>query len=1237
MLLALFTFNLTAQNTKKYPSRFWEITGNGLTKPSYLYGTMHVSKKLAYYLPDTFFVALKNVDIVALETNVDKSLDEMINSDLFAIANKTYSNYGASNFYKNAFQVTVPKREDYAQLLAADPDLVNEMMFRFSDMLGRGDFEESTYLDLFIYQCGKRLNKKSTGLETFDGAMKYYLKAVNPENAKIERKEKKNDTSAVVEEETEDYTSENNTYKQIEDAYRAGDLDLLDSLDKKTYPTKLYGKYLIDDRNLVMLNNMDSIMKKESLFTGVGAGHLPGKDGLIELLRKKGYTVRPISLDKMKTAGQTKDKLEAIRMPLTFNTFTTDDNIFSVDVPNKMYEVYVFDELKQYLCVDAANASYYTVYRIKSHNEFGDYDMAINKKRLDSLFYEFIPGKILTKKEITKNGYQGFDITTKTQRGDVRRYEILITPLEIFIFKAAGIGDYFLAKENEQFFNSIKLNIVTDKWKTYQPEFGGYEAQLPAYTIFDKKIKNVKNTKKYEKTFAYDADGNYYQLMRADYPDYSYIEEDTFELAYLTEVFNNELKYEVVSRKFTTQDKHPAFETTLKTEKGKYVFLKTVVNGPHYYMLGVVSDKNNYPTTFFNSLKFTKSNYQKPFFTYNDTSYHYTVTTCVKPFEDEVINYASYNSLARNNYYTEEKKPFESFVSHKTYENPYNLEEIYVGYEKFHDYLNINNVDSFWNSEIEYYTKRNNLHLSKSNKSVVKDQTTYDIMLTDTNSTRGIMVKIIVKHGRMYYVDALIDTISGPSEFVQKFFTTFTPTDTLIGLSAFVNKSDLFFSALESADSSKRKEAVKALDFMRFRDKEDANRFIKFFKSAKYYNYNVDERIDIIDGFSSVKDKKVLPFLVELYDKSGDTSNLQFNILNDIAQQKNKDAIKVIDSILTNNAPIPSTDYETSKIFYPLYDSLKLAVNLFPNLLKLTKYDEYKDKVYGLFTSLIDSNLIPTAKYLDNKNDLLREANETLKRYNSKEQKNEIAKKKKEDEDDDDNKYSYSSDVDTYEERDMLSSFLRILMPFYNEPNVKVFYDKLAKVKNDDLLMDLNTQMLIRKIPVNDTMWTHFAKDPETRFPLYKKLKDVKRLDAFPKAYNSQVDIAQSLLKLDGYSEDKDTITYVDKRRVNTKSDSGYVYFFKCYYSKEKRYVLDYVGLMPLDTTKIKTDFNSGDDDYSEYSARPYHSQGVKWKDAKLEELKAEILTKFRLEGRERVQLYNSNREESIQGADDDY
>ena len=50
-------------------SLFWEISGNGLTKNSYLYGTMHVNEKVSFHLSDSFFKNLLGSDIIANESN----------------------------------------------------------------------------------------------------------------------------------------------------------------------------------------------------------------------------------------------------------------------------------------------------------------------------------------------------------------------------------------------------------------------------------------------------------------------------------------------------------------------------------------------------------------------------------------------------------------------------------------------------------------------------------------------------------------------------------------------------------------------------------------------------------------------------------------------------------------------------------------------------------------------------------------------------------------------------------------------------------------------------------------------------------------------------------------------------------------------------------------------------------------------------------------------------------------
>jgi uncharacterized protein len=51
---------------------------------------------------------------------------------------------------------------------------------------------------------------------------------------------------------------------------------------------------LLNNRNKNWVGQLKEIMKKEPVFVATGAGHLPGEHGLIALLRKQGYTVRPV-------------------------------------------------------------------------------------------------------------------------------------------------------------------------------------------------------------------------------------------------------------------------------------------------------------------------------------------------------------------------------------------------------------------------------------------------------------------------------------------------------------------------------------------------------------------------------------------------------------------------------------------------------------------------------------------------------------------------------------------------------------------------------------------------------------------------------------------------------------------------------------------------------------------------------------------------------------------------------
>ncbi len=78
-------------------------------------------------------------------------------------------------------------------------------------------------------------------------------------------------------------------------AYKEQRMGELESLMKnEEFGMESNQDILLDNRNRNWVGQLKTIMKQAAVFVAVGAGHLPGKTGLIALLRKEGYTLRPV-------------------------------------------------------------------------------------------------------------------------------------------------------------------------------------------------------------------------------------------------------------------------------------------------------------------------------------------------------------------------------------------------------------------------------------------------------------------------------------------------------------------------------------------------------------------------------------------------------------------------------------------------------------------------------------------------------------------------------------------------------------------------------------------------------------------------------------------------------------------------------------------------------------------------------------------------------------------------------
>src|SRR5882757_1332719 len=560
------------KTTGKYPSLLWEITGNGLKKPSYLFGTMHVSSKMVFHLSDSFYYALKNTDAVALELNPDVWQGQMVNLDKLK---ENYSNYvqppSGSFLRENSFRIN--KYDDELKAaLSTEPTVVNSLLYR--SYKAKEDFEEDTFLDLYIFQTGKKLGKRATGVENYYDAERIMLEAY-ADMAK-EKKKKTVDT---------DGESMSDILEKTEDAYKRGDLDLMDSLDLLTERSDIFREKFLYKRNEIQANSMDTIMKRSSLFVGVGAAHLPGKRGVIELLRKKGYILRPVFMAD-RDATQ-KDSIDKARVPVNFTTQNADDGFYSVAMPGPLFKMsgdYQVLDRRQYS--DMSNGAYYLVTRLNTHAGFLGQKKEDVLKKVDSVLYENIPGKILTKKSININGYPGYDITNRTRRGDLQRYNIFITPHEIIIFKMSGKENYINGKEADQFFSSIKLKETNESPVTFEPAQGGFSIKMPQQPAEYLNTITDEGADRWEYEATDKATGTGYMVMKKSMYNFNYLDRDTFYLNMMEESFHNpDLFDKQVSRTQTNFNGYPCLDVKERMKDGTEVTARYIINGPHYYLI----------------------------------------------------------------------------------------------------------------------------------------------------------------------------------------------------------------------------------------------------------------------------------------------------------------------------------------------------------------------------------------------------------------------------------------------------------------------------------------------------------------------------------------------------------------------------------------------------------------------------------------------------------------------------
>lgn len=259
-------------------SLLWRISGNGLEQPSYLYGTIHIKDKRVFAFSDAVKQAFAETSLLAVEIVPDSTAQMGLLSKIMLDSGRTLESLLSPEDYElvqNALQEKLGMQAMVADRMK--PIFVGTLL-----MLDKMSNDYSVTVDEHFQQQAYEQHKRVVGIETIDEQFAA-LESISLE-----------EQARLLVEQIRDSTKTDLLVERMIEAYTDADLDALMELIAESEMPGKATHALLTKRNYIMAERAAVLMRKESVFIAIGAGHLAGEEGVIDLLRRKGYTVKPV-------------------------------------------------------------------------------------------------------------------------------------------------------------------------------------------------------------------------------------------------------------------------------------------------------------------------------------------------------------------------------------------------------------------------------------------------------------------------------------------------------------------------------------------------------------------------------------------------------------------------------------------------------------------------------------------------------------------------------------------------------------------------------------------------------------------------------------------------------------------------------------------------------------------------------------------------------------------------------
>lgn len=846
---------------------------------------------------------------------------------------------------------------------------------------------------------------------------------------------------------------------------------------------------LLTRRNIKMARRIDSLVALRTMFLAIGAAHLPGDSGVIHLLQNRGFTVEPVFSSKKIPAKEY--KFDEVQLPWV--TVKDEQDLYKVEMPANPASVKLMGMMEMKFLFDIFNMSGFCTMAVVNPGH------SVNKDTLmDQLTQRMFSGQqIQPPTNIMKDGVRGKEYIQK-QEGSHIRLQVFAGEKVVYVAVLASVKkDAVTSADADKFFKSFTINKVqpvATGMRTFTDSIMGITINTPSPITHNKQFSTQDNDS-YKITAFTGMDigtGSYTMLFSREVKPGYYILSDT---SVYEEFYTNlERQYDQIKKEEVTIQGLKAAMVTGRNMKQHEIFAKalSVVKNNRNIMLMVIGDSSNILgnkiDNIFNSLRFvdqpvtTWTTYKTP-----DNNSMAWAPTDFRYHEDESkMHLISYDTATATTF----------FITPDT----------------IAQYYWIKNDSAFWAEALDKEFEGTVLYEKSVQNGNVPGK---EYMWRKGNVYTRIR---ILPSGNIIYKVFIV----GGKELLEsanasKFFESFrllSPHTKPIYLES---KAKQLLEDLQHTDSAKRVLAFASLETAPYTKADLPLLHEALFKSypEPYYpdaSFSVNERLGEI--ISSLNDHSTIAFLEGQYATlTGEKAAMKPLLLTTLAQMRTKQSYEVFAKLVTTAVPSEMPGYLLTSA---LKDSLALTAGIYPSLQQhLAKTPVFGPIVADLGLILIDCGFINKSEVQKAEADFLQSAGtwvETLRQSDSLQWK-------------------------VYRMLSLIGSF--------NTPASNQMLQEFVHAKSNYFKQEMAMLLLKNKQPVPAVVFDNIAADREQRSSLYDALKELKKINLFPKKYKTQSLIAES----DMYNAAIDDIMpdAMDFLRLQKATYKGKVYNFYLY------------------------------------------------------------------------------------------